>query len=130
VVSRSMRLSRSVHTRRLSGVSSTVTPASTLPTVRETSIVGGCRQRSGGWRERVRSVWEWRLRVVWRQKRVLRSGTSSTPSCWSLAVEQPGRTKGDNEGEQGTGSTKARFRPTGVCSLCCASPAATALAFQ
>lgn len=32
------------HTRRLSGVRRTVTPASTLPTVRETSIVGRLSQ--------------------------------------------------------------------------------------
>lgn len=38
------------HTRRLSGVKRTVTPASTLPTVRETSIVavGGGEEKETG----------------------------------------------------------------------------------
>lgn len=37
---RGLGLGEGEHTSRLSGVSRTVTPASTLPTVRETSIMG------------------------------------------------------------------------------------------
>src|SRR5690348_11218910 len=45
---------REMRTSRLSGVSRTVTPASTLPTVRETSIAGERRSDDSGMEDRAR----------------------------------------------------------------------------